>query len=94
MTPRFAAQRLALTLIALAAAGLTLAACGKVGELDRPGPMWGAKAKADWAAQQKAAADAEARKDAHDQSQRGHPEPLPSPDSAPSDGPSAPQRPQ
>jgi len=86
-------NRLAPKILLLAGAALALAACGKVGELDRPGPLWGDKAKADWAAQQKAAADAQAQKDAKDQSERGHPAPV-SPDSAPSDGPSAPPRPQ
>ena len=35
-----------------------LAACGKQGDLDRPGPLWGAKAKADYAAQKRAQAAA------------------------------------
>ena len=35
------------TLLGLCAA---LAACGRQSELDRPGPLWGAKAKADWEA--------------------------------------------
>ena len=30
-----------------------LGACGKQGDLDRPGPLWGAKAKADYAAQKR-----------------------------------------
>lgn len=77
---------------ALVGAGLVLSGCGKVGELDRPAPLWGAKAKADYEAQQKAAADAAARKDAQDKAARGHPAPLP--DSAPSAGPSDPQPPQ
>ncbi len=33
---------------ALLVAGL--ASCGRQGDLDRPGPLWGARAKADWAA--------------------------------------------
>jgi hypothetical protein len=35
-----------------------LVACGKQGDLDRPGPMWGAKAKAEYMAQKRAQADA------------------------------------
>jgi hypothetical protein len=86
-------KRIVPKLLILAGAAVALAACGKVGELDRPGPMWGEKAKADWAAQQKAAADAQSRKDDADAAQRGHPPPV-SPDSAPSNGPSSPQQPQ
>lgn len=86
-------NRLAPKILVLAGAALALAACGKVGELDRPAPLWGDKAKADWAAQQKAAADAQAQKDAKDRAERGHPSPI-SPDSAPSNGPSSPQPPQ
>jgi len=44
----------------LALAGLSLvmaiAACGKQADLERPGPMWGARAKADYAAQKRAQA--------------------------------------
>jgi hypothetical protein len=36
-------------LLVLALAG-ALTACGKEGDLERPGPLWGAKAKADWEA--------------------------------------------
>jgi hypothetical protein len=47
--------------IILALAGLSvivaLASCGKQAELQRPGPLWGAKAKADYAAQKRAQAD-------------------------------------
>ena len=50
--------------LALAAAGLTallaLGACGKQGELERPAPLWGAKAKADYEAEQRAIAAAKA----------------------------------
>lgn len=42
--------------VALAAAGLT--ACGKVGDLEQPAPLWGAQAKADYA---KKKAEQEAR---------------------------------
>jgi predicted small lipoprotein YifL len=48
--------------LALAAAGLALivalAACGRQGELERPGPLWGAKAKAEYSAQKRAQAEA------------------------------------
>ena len=43
----------ALAGLALAAA---LASCGKQGPLDRPGPMWGPKAKAEYSAQKRAQA--------------------------------------
>jgi hypothetical protein len=47
--------------IVLALAGLSLvvavASCGKQSDLQRPAPMWGAKAKADYAAQKRAEAD-------------------------------------
>ena len=46
---------LALTAASLAAA---LAGCGKQGDLDRPGPMWSAQTKAEYAAQKRAQADA------------------------------------
>jgi hypothetical protein len=46
----------------LAAAALSavaaVAACGKQGDLDRPGPMWSAQTKAEAAAQKRAQADA------------------------------------
>jgi predicted small lipoprotein YifL len=47
-------------IFALAAASLAtaLAACGKQGDLDRPGPMWSAQTKAEAAAQKRAQADA------------------------------------
>ena len=44
---------LALSGLALVAA---LASCGKQAELDRPGPMWGPKAKAEYSAQKRAQA--------------------------------------
>lgn len=78
--------------VLLAAAAIGLSACGKVGELDRPAPLWGAKAKADYEAQKKADADAAAKKDAADRAQRGRPAPLPD-DAQPSAGPSDPQPP-
>ena len=47
-------------ILGLAAASLitAVAACGKQGDLDRPGPMWSAKSKADYEAQKRAQADA------------------------------------
>lgn len=41
-------------------AALGLAACGKQGELERPAPLFGAKAKAEYEAQRQAAARAKA----------------------------------
>jgi predicted small lipoprotein YifL len=58
-------------LIGLAIA-LGLAACGKQGDLERPGPLWGDKAKANWAAQQQKAAAQKATA-----SQANQIEPLP-----------------
>lgn len=47
--------------VIFALAGLSLVvaltSCGKQSELQRPAPMWGAKAKADYAAQKRAEAD-------------------------------------
>lgn len=45
------------TLVFLLAAGFALAACGKVGALEQPAPLYGEKAKADYQAK-KAAAEA------------------------------------
>ncbi len=43
---------------------IALGACGKVGALDQPAPLYGAKAKADYDARKQAAADkAQAKKD-------------------------------
>jgi hypothetical protein len=50
---------------------LCLAACAKVGTLDRPAPLFGEKAKADYRAQKAAADAAKAKKDTEE------PEPLP-----------------
>jgi len=52
------ARRAALVAILAGAAGLALAACGRVGPLDEPAPLYGAKAKADYQARKKAQADA------------------------------------
>jgi predicted small lipoprotein YifL len=46
---------------AVALAALAVAGCGKRGTLERPPPMWGEKAKAEYAAEK--AAEAEAKKD-------------------------------
>jgi hypothetical protein len=56
---------------ALALTGLALGACGRVGTLEQPAPLYGAKAKA--AYQAKKAAAATAAKNAKDD---GEPEPL------------------
>jgi hypothetical protein len=53
------------------AASLMLCACGKVGTLEQPAPLYGAKAKADYQAK-KAAAAAAAKAGKDD----GEPEPL------------------
>lgn len=47
--------RTAVLTAVLAAGGLSLAACGKQGELERPAPMWGAAEKAKYEADQRAA---------------------------------------
>jgi len=63
----------ALTLaLAVGAIAVALAACGKQGGLERPGPLWGDKAKADYAAQQQKAAAQRAKS-----SQTNQIEPLP-----------------
>lgn len=49
---------------------LALVACGRVGPLDQPAPLYGAKAKAEYQARKKAAAEAKASKD------QDEPEPL------------------
>jgi predicted small lipoprotein YifL len=46
------------SLLALGACALVLAACGRVGPLDQPAPLYGAKAKADYKAQKAKEADA------------------------------------
>jgi hypothetical protein len=50
---------------------LGLAGCAKVGTLDRPAPLWGEKAKAQYHAEKTAADAAKAKKDTDE------PEPLP-----------------
>jgi hypothetical protein len=52
------------TLVFTFAAVLAVGACGKVGALDQPAPLYGAKAKADYEARKQADADkAQAKKD-------------------------------
>ena len=74
---RRAPRRLRTPLLLSAAALLALTACGRVGALDQPAPLYGEKAKADYQAR-KAAAEA-AAKSARDE---GPPAPLP-PDNHP-----------
>ena len=50
-------RTLVLTLAALSLIAAALAACGKQGDLDRPGPIWSAQSKAEAAAQKRAQAD-------------------------------------
>jgi uncharacterized protein YceK len=76
-------MRAALTIVC--AASLALAGCAKVGTLDRPAPLFGEKAKAQYRADQAAAAAAKA-KPADNQ-----PEALPSPAPSPDLPPVAPQ---
>jgi hypothetical protein len=59
-------------LVVLVAATLALAACAKVGTLDRPAPLFGEKAKAHWRAE-KAAEEAAKTPKPDDKT----PEPLP-----------------
>ncbi|MFI4934908.1 MAG: hypothetical protein ACHP7N_09845 [Caulobacterales bacterium] len=49
--------RVALIAIGLFALAASLSGCGKQGDLDRPGPMWGAKEKAAYEAQRRQQAD-------------------------------------
>lgn len=59
MTPRLLNRS---ALIVVAAAGLLLtSACGKQGKLDQPAPLFGAEAKAAYAAKKQAEADAAAK---------------------------------
>jgi len=51
-------------LIALFFAAAALSGCGKTGELEQPAPLFGAQAKADYAAKKKAEAEERARQDA------------------------------
>jgi hypothetical protein len=63
----------AIALTALAA--LVLGSCGKQGELERPAPLWGAKAKAEYEAQRRKAG--EQREDAQRDGTSPIPQPLP-----------------
>jgi hypothetical protein len=67
-------NRASLLFAGAAALALSLGACGKVGTLDQPGPLYGTQAKAKWRAQQKAAAAAETSAKHKDQDE---PDPLP-----------------
>ena len=49
--------------IVLGVAAVALGACGKVGTLDQPAPLYGEKAKADYQARKEAQAAAKAKKD-------------------------------
>jgi len=60
-------MRQLLPLILIGALGGGLAACGKQGDLDRPGPLWGPKAKADYEAQKRKEADDQTRQSESDQ---------------------------
>jgi hypothetical protein len=50
-------MRAVIVMLAAASVVMALASCGKQADLDRPGPMWGPKARADYAAQKRAQAD-------------------------------------
>lgn len=76
--------RPALVLVALLA--LCLPACAKVGTLEQPAPLFGAKAKADYEAK-KAAAAAEREKN----KEAGDPEALPTDQPAPGQDPIPPR---
>jgi len=58
--------------ILVSMSALALAACGKVGTLDQPAPLWGEKSKAKYETQQAATAAAKAT-----QQDSGQPEALP-----------------
>ena len=66
-----------IAVILIFAAGIGLSACGKLGDLERPAPLFGAQAKADYEQQQHAAEAARARA-------RAQSEPPPPNDEAPS----------
>jgi hypothetical protein len=71
----------------------TLAGCGKTGLLEQPAPMFGAEAKANYAAEKKADADAKARAAAAKKSQSTSPI-VDDPDSQPApNGPYTPPNP-
>jgi len=69
------AAKISLRLAAAFVAGALLVACGRVGTLEQPAPLYGAKAKADYQARKAAqAAAVEARRD------RGLPDKVTEPD--------------
>ena len=70
------------SLLVMGVAALALAACGRVGPLDQPAPLYGAKAKADYRAKKAAEAAAKNTKD------QDKPEPL-APDTPGLDSPAA-----
>lgn len=84
MTPpsKFAAT---LSLCALGLGAVSLSACGRVGMLDQPAPLYGQKAKADYQTKKAAAAAAAAKAGQH--KDNGEAEPLapdtPGPDAPP-----------
>ena len=69
--------------LGLALAALVLAGCAKVGTLDRPAPLFGEKAKAEYRAQKAADAAAKASK-------KSDTEPEPLPGEAPAEPPPSP----
>ncbi len=71
-----------LLIIALFASSVALAGCGKMGSLDQPAPMFGAKAKADYDAKKRAEADARAKAKTKDNSEPDRPNP-PDPNNPP-----------
>ncbi len=83
MTVIDAPRALALGLI-VSAALTTLGGCGRVGPLDQPAPLFGARAKADY--QAKKAAEAAAAKTVKDD---GEPEPLAPDTPGPNEGSSS-----
>jgi predicted small lipoprotein YifL len=71
MAPRAGSRTVLWGAMLWSAAALALGACGRVGPLDQPAPLYGEKAKADYQARKKAeAAAAKASKD------QDEPEPL------------------
>jgi hypothetical protein len=70
MTP--GSMRFHSTIIALALAAAGLAGCGKTGTLERPAPMFGAQATADYQAQKAAEGAAKARDSEIRRSEQGN----------------------
>ena len=69
-----------------AAFAMILVGCAKVGVLERPAPLFGEKAKAQYQAQQRAAARAKAERN-----DKGQPEALPPDEADPGSVPSTPR---